>query len=97
MKVLQHLLGKTKHVQKMELEYDNTMGFLTKDDIQNLRKASMKPRSPHRKDSYKTWMCRDCEHSSFFAVVKCLLCGSDKIEEVTKPSRYQIIYGNDAV
>ncbi len=71
-----------------EIESDNITGFLTKEDVQ--RPGAAAKRSAHRKESYCLWVCRSCDHSSFFAVVKCLSCESGNIEKVVMPSRYQM-------
>lgn len=85
MKVLQHLLMK----QKKEITYDDTVGFLTKDDMKKLKEASKKKRSPHRKSTYKIWNCKACGHACFYAVIRCPSCESRSIEEQTNQTQYE--------
>lgn len=38
-----------------------------------------------RKNFYKTWNCEVCEHSYFFAVLRCPLCESHTIKKMIHP------------
>ena len=87
MKVLQRLL--TKHKRK-ELDYDDTISMLTKEDMQKLKEASNKKRSPHRKSTYKIWNCKACGHACFYAVIRCPSCESRAIEEKINQTQYEI-------
>jgi hypothetical protein len=73
MGVLQRLLAK-------EVKYDDTLGYLTKDDIRKLKDAEKK----HSTKTYKTWDCVRCKQSRFYPTIKCQLCEGE-LKETTHP------------
>ncbi len=80
----------SKLLKKQDAEYDDTMGYLTKEDMEKLRTATKRPPSPYRKSTYKKWLCKECAGSFFYAVKKCPSCESQKIEEVTQQANIGI-------
>lgn len=44
-------------------------------------------RTAFRKRTYKTWDCSGCSHSYFYQIIRCPLCGSQNIEELSHPVR----------
>ncbi len=76
-----------KLIHKIEnIKYDRILGFLTRDDMEKLKTATERPASKLRKSSYTTWDCGSCNHSYFFAILKCPLCDSLDIEETSHPT-----------
>jgi Zn finger protein HypA/HybF involved in hydrogenase expression len=68
----------------------NKIEIVTKN--RSLRNIKNKPQISHRKRTYKTWHCIDCEHNYFYAMIKCPLCESHEIEQVLHEPNY---YYND--
>lgn len=63
-----------KLLKREEPEGFFAKGVLEKNDIRTVK-------SP-RKNSYKTWLCGNCGHLYFYAVVRCPLCESDSVSVV---------------
>lgn len=93
MKLIQRLLRKQNNGHK-EIEYDNMMGFLTKEDKQKLWTATHKPRSPHRRSSYMKWICNSCKNVYFYAVIRCPTCESRQIEQQETKTLYELRQGS---
>lgn len=75
----------------------NVSGFLTREDARKLRDSRMRPANPHRKKSYKTWVCMACRNKFYYAVLRCPLCGpGSNITEVVNQTKHAHIlgYGN---
>lgn len=87
MKLVQKLMAKNKP----ELEYDDTIGWLTKEDLIKLRKARTKQASPHRKTTYKTWDCSSCNSRFFYSIMRCPACESGSITENVNKSDYHMV------
>lgn len=81
--------------KEREIQYDETLGYLTQEDLQKLREAAEKSVSLHRKQSYKTWICVSCERAYFYAVLRCPQCESGMIEERTNPVKGEPVLVHD--
>ena len=54
--------------------------MLTKDDMIKLRKASAKP--IRKRIKHKVYLCANCGHLYFYAIVRCPLCESHDVQSV---------------
>jgi|GEM_PF-4603177 len=84
MNVIQKLFR--KDAQRGQENYEDINGWLTKEDIQKLRSATVPKRSEHRKDTYTIWECRDCSHSYYYKTLRCPLCSSESVAETVHPA-----------
>mgnify|MGYP001607482847 CR=1 FL=1 len=73
MKIMQKLF------RKQEIEYDDMLGYLTKEDMQKLREARERP---SRKVLHKKWLCGVCRHEYFYRIIRCPQCESQRVEEI---------------
>jgi hypothetical protein len=76
--------------KRIEVEFDSTMGLLTKEDMRKLKEASSRPQSPYRKRTYKMWVCTQCQHSCYYKTLKCQICESAALEEHMNPTLYTL-------
>jgi hypothetical protein len=72
-------------------------GLLSRADIISLKDVRDKPMSPHRKRTYKKWICTGCKHEFFYMVRSCLLCESANINEITLRTQYQFAFISDEI
>jgi hypothetical protein len=57
-------------------DYDDTMGYLTKEDMEKIKAISQRP----QRKAHETWICRACNHKYFYMILKCPACESNMIE-----------------
>lgn len=65
-------------------------GFLTKEEMNILRNLRNRPTSKLRKSMINKWICRDCEHSVYYKIKRCIECESTSIKQVIAPTAYMI-------
>ena len=77
MGIIQNLL------EKKQVKYDETLGYLTKDDMEKLREAAQRK---IKNKTYNTWECNGCGRSCYYETFKCEMCGSCEIKQIVHPS-----------
>jgi uncharacterized OB-fold protein len=69
-----------KLVSKKQLEYDDTLGYITKEEMQKLREVAH-PQRKHPKVNHRRYSCGRCGSRYFYKILACPQCESKRIEE----------------